>query len=73
MSASMIARSCAVLGGGASPCALVCVGLFLARGGVVRSDAPGIGAPVGLELMFRPAAAALAPPRSTLRSSGAVV
>ena len=48
-----------LLGGAASPCALVCIGLFLAQEGVVASDAPAIGLLVGLKLLFQPAVTAL--------------
>ena len=48
-----------LLAGAASPCALVCIGLFLAQEGVVASDAPTIGVLVGLKLLFQPAVTAL--------------
>jgi malonate transporter and related proteins len=51
-------RFAGLLGGAASPCALFCIGLFLAQEGVVRSDAPAIGALVGLKLLFQPAVTA---------------
>ena len=44
--------------GAASPCALVCIGLFLAQEGVAASDAPAIGGLVGLKLLFQPAVTA---------------
>jgi malonate transporter and related proteins len=54
-----VERFAELLGGAASPCALVCIGLFLAQEGVVRSDTPAIGALVGLKLLFQPAVTAL--------------
>ncbi|GAA0589444.1 AEC family transporter [Craurococcus roseus] len=48
-----------LLAGAASPCALVCIGLFLAQEGVVASDAPTIGVLIGLKLLFQPAVTAL--------------
>jgi predicted permease len=52
-------RFAGLLGGAASPCALFCIGLFLAQEGVVRGDAAAIGALVGLKLVFQPAVTAL--------------
>jgi malonate transporter and related proteins len=54
-----VERYADLLGAAASPCALVCIGLFLAQEGVVASDAPEIGALFGLKLLFQPAATAL--------------
>ena len=50
-----VERFAELLGAAASPCALVCIGLFLAQEGVVASDAPAVGALVGLKLLFQPA------------------
>ena len=47
-----------LLGGAASPCALVCIGLFLAQERVVSHDASSIGVLVGLKLLIQPAATA---------------
>jgi malonate transporter and related proteins len=52
-------RFVSLLGGAASPCALVCIGLFLAQESVVSHDAASIGALVGLKLLVQPAATAL--------------
>jgi malonate transporter and related proteins len=54
-----VERFADLLGAAASPCALVCIGLFLAQEGVVASDAPTIGALVGLKLLFQPAVTAV--------------
>jgi len=54
-----VGRFADLLGGAASPCALVCIGLFLAQEGVAASDAPAIGALVGLKLLFQPAVTAV--------------
>jgi len=54
-----IERFVSLLGGAASPCALVCIGLFLAQERVVSDDASSIGALVGLKLLIQPAATAL--------------
>lgn len=48
-----------LLGGAASPCALVCIGLFLAQERVSARDAPSIGVLVGLKLLVQPAVTAL--------------
>ena len=48
-----------LLGGAASPCALVCIGLFLAQERVVSHDASSIGVLVGLKLLIQPAVTAL--------------
>ncbi len=53
-----VERFVVLLGGAASPCALVCIGLFLAQesvGGEVRT----VGVLVGLKLFFQPAVTAL--------------
>lgn len=53
-----VERFTVLLGGAASPCALVCIGLFLAHekmGGATRT----IGALVALKLVFQPAVTAL--------------
>jgi malonate transporter and related proteins len=47
-------RFVTLLGGAASPCALVCIGLFLAQERVVSHDALSIGALVALKLLFQP-------------------
>jgi len=52
-------RFATLLGGAASPAALVCIGLFLAQERVVSSDTTSIGALVGLKLIFQPAITAL--------------
>jgi malonate transporter and related proteins len=48
-----------LLGGAASPAALVCIGLFLAQERVVSRDAVSIGLLVVLKLIFQPAVTAL--------------
>ena len=48
-----------LLGGAASPTALVCIGLFLAQERVVSRDAVSIGVLVALKLIFQPAVTAL--------------
>jgi predicted permease len=52
-------RFAGLLGAAASPCALVCIGLFLAQESAVVSDARSIGMLVGLKLLFQPAVTAL--------------
>ncbi len=52
-------RFASLLGGAASPCALVCIGLFLAQEGAAVRDARSIGVLVGLKLLFQPAVTAL--------------
>lgn len=52
-------RFAGLLGGAASPCALVCIGLFLAQESVAARDAPAIGVLVGLKLLFQPAVTAV--------------
>ena len=47
-----------LLGGAASPCALVCIGLFLAQERVATHDVSSIGLLVGLKLVFQPAVTA---------------
>ncbi len=54
-----VERFASLLGGAASPCALVCIGLFLAQESVAASDAPTIGMLVGLKLLVQPAVTAL--------------
>ncbi|GLH81469.1 hypothetical protein SSBR45G_63780 [Bradyrhizobium sp. SSBR45G] len=48
-----------LLGGAASPAALVCIGLFLAQERVVTHDAASIGILVSLKLVMQPAITAL--------------
>lgn len=48
-----------LLGGAASPCALVCIGLFLAEERSIGHDIASIGTLVGLKLLFQPAITAL--------------
>src|SRR6478609_7874075 len=48
-----------LLGGAASPAALVCIGLFLAQERVVSHDAKSIGILVALKLILQPAITAL--------------
>ena len=48
-----------LLGGAASPAALVCIGLFLAQERVVNNDAVSIAVLVALKLIFQPAVTAL--------------
>ena len=48
-----------LLGGAASPTALICIGLFLAQERLVSHDVSSIGALVGLKLLVQPAATAL--------------
>jgi predicted permease len=52
-------RFASLLGGAASPCALVCIGLFLAQERVVSGDATSIAALVVLKLLLQPAVTAL--------------
>ena len=52
-------RFVSLLGGAASPCALVCIGLFLAQESVAANDAPSIAMLVGLKLLVQPAVTAL--------------
>ena len=54
-----IERFASLLGGAASPCALVCIGLFLAQESLVIHDAASIGALVGLKLLLQPAVTAV--------------
>ncbi|GJD51227.1 hypothetical protein OPKNFCMD_3979 [Methylobacterium crusticola] len=54
-----VERFAALLGGAASPCALVCIGLFLAQERVGLADVRTIGALVGLKLVLQPAVTAL--------------
>ncbi len=53
-----IERFASLLAGAASPCALVCIGLFLAQESVVGHDASSIGVLVGLKLLIQPAVTA---------------
>ncbi|MCJ2125880.1 AEC family transporter [Methylobacterium sp. J-077] len=48
-----------LLGGAASPCALVCIGLFLAQESALSGDRSRIGLLVVLKLLFQPAVTAL--------------
>ena len=48
-----------LLGGAASPAALICIGLFLAQERVVTADATSIGILVSLKLILQPAITAL--------------
>jgi malonate transporter len=57
--ADPVERFVTLLGGAASPCALVCIGLFLAHESVATSDAASIGTLVGLKLLVQPAVTAL--------------
>jgi len=52
-------RFASLLGGAASPCALVCIGLFLAQERVVSGDATSIAALVLLKLLVQPAVTGL--------------
>ncbi len=54
-----IERFVSLLGGAASPCALVCVGLFLAQERLFSRDALAIGVLVGLKLLFQAAVTAV--------------
>lgn len=54
-----VERFAGLLGGAASPCALVCIGLFLAQERMTGDDAASIGALVGLKLVFQPGVTAL--------------
>ncbi|MDP4003978.1 AEC family transporter [Methylobacterium sp. NEAU K] len=48
-----------LLGGAASPCALICIGLFLAQESALAGNARQIGLLVVLKLLFQPAVTAL--------------
>ena len=48
-----------LLGGAASPAALICIGLFLAQERVVTDDVTSIGILVSLKLILQPAVTAL--------------
>jgi predicted permease len=52
-------RFATILGSAASPCALICIGLFLAQEPVVKGDAASISALVALKLLVQPAMTAL--------------
>ena len=54
-----VERFASLLGGAASPCALVCIGLFLAQESMAIRDAVSIGVLVGLKLLVQPAVTAL--------------
>lgn len=54
-----VKRFVGLLGGAASPCALVCIGLFLAHERAAARDAPSIAVLVGLKLLIQPAVTAL--------------
>ncbi len=54
-----VERFATLLGGAASPCALVCIGLFLAQERGVAASAGTIGLLVGMKLALQPAATAL--------------
>lgn len=54
-----VERFASLLGGAASPSALVCIGLFLAQENPVAHDAASIGALVGLKLLVQPAVTAV--------------
>ncbi len=54
-----VERFASLLGGAASPVALVCIGLFLAQERVTGHDAVSIGALVGLKLAVQPGVTAL--------------
>ena len=54
-----VERFASLLAGAASPCALVCIGLFLAQESVVGHDASSIGVLVGLKLLIQPAVTAV--------------
>ena len=54
-----VERFATLLGGAASPVALVCIGLFLAQERVTVRDAASIGALVGLKLVVQPGVTAL--------------
>lgn len=52
-------RFATLLGGAASPCALVCIGLFLAQERVVRADMRAMAVLVCLKLVLQPAVTAV--------------
>ena len=54
-----IERFATILGGAASPCALICIGLFLAQEPVVSGDTVSVGALVAMKLVLQPAVTAL--------------
>ncbi len=54
-----VERFASLLGGAASPVALVCIGLFLGQERVTGRDAVSIGALVGLKLVVQPGVTAL--------------
>ncbi len=53
------AQFAGLLGAAASPCALVCIGLFLAQEKAAVRDLRSIGVLVGLKLLFQPAVTAV--------------
>lgn len=53
-----VERFASLLGGAASPCALVCIGLFLAQEKITGDDSISIGALVVLKLLVQPAVTA---------------
>lgn len=55
-----VERFASLLGAAATPCALICIGLFFAeQGGLQREHLGSVGALVGLKLLFQPALAAV--------------
>ena len=54
-----VERFATLLGGAASPCALVCIGLFLAQERGVTGNATMLGLLVGMKLVLQPAVTAL--------------
>ena len=54
-----VERYAGLLGAAASPCALVCIGLFLAQESVAARDGLSIGVLVALKLLVQPAVTAL--------------
>jgi malonate transporter and related proteins len=54
-----VERFATLLGGAASPTALVCIGLFLAQEGGLSNDVASVGVLVALKLLFQPAVTAL--------------
>jgi malonate transporter and related proteins len=54
-----IERFASLLGGAATPCALICIGLFFAEQAGVRQDFGTIGAAIALKLLVQPAIAAV--------------
>ncbi|WP_020179557.1 AEC family transporter [Methylopila sp. M107] len=54
-----VERFASLLGGAATPCALICIGLFFADQAGTRQDAGAIGATLALKLLAQPAIAAV--------------